>query len=294
MNQRTDNESMSLTAEQWQGLARLGDLGNQLSRFLDGPMAGVVTDTLNRMGNATAEYDVPALASHLLRTLQVLDRAGVLRLMAENAEWTVTTLESLGPTLGQWIVTLQQMPIDELRADAESLLKTLHRLRLIGDFVEHQLAGTLTSGIAQGSAFVTRNDTDKALIGLLELLGRLHRNGTLDRVGDLTDYLAGLDEGMTLDSFAERLLQQSSHPRIDQMMHLVHSAEEAMQDAEKDEAHLGGIGGLMHLLRDKQVQKGLRMLSVLPAYMNRPKPNGHATGSGNGNPEQTPHPVRPH
>ncbi|WP_322628724.1 DUF1641 domain-containing protein [Halothiobacillus sp.] len=273
MSTQLGPETGALTPEQWQGLAQLGDLGNKIGLLFDGPLAGVTTSEVNRLGDLAAHYDLPALGEHLIETLDACERAGLLRLIRENAAFIASSLETLQPLMAQWMVDLNQMPVDDLKADVASLFTTLRRMRHIGEFIETQLGGELTAGIVHGSAFLERNATDQALVALLELLGRLYRNGTLASLGDLTDYLAGLDEGTDPQSLAGNLVQNAPHRRLEQLIHLVHSAEEAMEGIEADDPHLGGIGGLVHLLRDKEVQKGLRMLSVLPAYMSRRKRN---------------------
>lgn len=259
----------TLTPAQWQGLARLGDLGNRLGDILDGPLSGVATEGLNRLGELAARRDLPKLAEQLFTTLDALERAGMLRLIQDNAEFVGNSIDTLLPILSQWMTELTRMPVDELKADLAAAFKTLRRVRLLGDFVDEHLAGALTSNVVHTSEFLQRNQTDQALIDMLVLLGRMHRNGTLSSLGDFSDYLAGLTEGTDPESLAGNMVQDAPHRRLEQLMRWVHSVESAMQEIEDDDAQLGGFSGLMHLLRDKEVQKGLHMLSILPTYLDR-------------------------
>lgn len=277
MNQQANVSDDPLTQAQWAGLARLGDLGNRLGALIDGPLAGPTTAGIDRLGKLYARYDLVELADKLIATVDALERAGLLRLLRDNAEFIGDSLDTLVPVLSKWLGDIAQRPIDDLKADVETLFKTLRRLRLMGDFVEENLAGELTAGTVRLSGFLQENETDQAIGELVVLLGRLHRNGLLTRAGDLADYLAGLTEGTDVESLTGRMVQDAPRQRLEQLSWLIRSAEQAMNDMQEDDAQLGGVSGLIHLLRDKDVQKGLRMLSVLPGYM-----NGKRTTNGSG------------
>jgi len=275
MSQQANVSDGPLTQAQWEGLARLGDLGNRIGALMDGPLAGPATESLDRLGRLHARHDLLELGENLIATVDALERAGLLRLVRDNAEFIGDSLDTLIPMLSQWMEQLGQLPVEELKADVEMLFKTLRRLRLMGDFVEENLAGDIVANTVRISGFMQDNQTDQAIAELLVLVGKLHRNGLLNRAGDMADYLAGMTEGTDAESLAGSMVEDASQLHFEQLSRLLHGAERAMDDVQNDASHLGGITGLMHLLRDKEVQKGLRMLSVLPGYMNgKPTTNG--------------------
>lgn len=269
MNQQTNVSDGPLTQAQWEGLARLGDLGNRLGTLVDGPMAGPATAGIDRLGALYAQYDLAELGENLLATVEALERAGLLRLVRDNAEFIGDSLETLLPLLSQWMDQVAKLPVDELKADAEMLFRTLRRLRLMSDFVEENLAGDITANTVRLSGFLQENETDQAIAEFAVLLGKLHRNGLLARAGDLADYLAGVTEGTNLESMTGSMVHSAPQERIDQLFSFIHGAEQAMKDAKAEDEQLGGVSGLIHLMRDKEVQKGLRILSALPTYMDR-------------------------
>lgn len=279
MNQQANVTDAPLTQAQWAGLARLGDLGNRLGALVDGPLSGPATAGVDRLGRLYARHDLLELGENLIATVDALERAGLLRLIRDNAEFVGDSLDTLLPVLSQWMNRIAQLPVEDFQADLETLFKTLRRVRLMGDFIEEHLAGSLSASAVRLSGFLQDNETDQAIAELAVLLGKLHRNGLLARAGELTDYLAGLTEGTNVEALAGSMVEEASQVRFEQFSRLIHSAERAMQDVENDADHLGGVSGLVHLLRDKEVQKGLRMLSVLPAYMQQQKRTTNGSGA---------------
>ncbi|APZ43576.1 hypothetical protein [Acidihalobacter ferrooxydans] len=265
---KSGNDS-PLTAEQWAGLARLGDFGNKLGALTDGPLAGAATAVIDRFGELDGRYDLATLAEKLVATVATLERAGLLDLVRENAQFIADSLEVLTPMLDDWLGRIKELPASEFKADAEFVLALLRKTRVIAGFVEDKLAGELTGKTAALTEFMQRNDTDQAVAEALVQLGRLYRCGLLARLGDLAEYVAGLEEGTDFESLVGNLVESLPKNAIGQAIDVMHSAEDAMEDARKDEQHLGGYAGMLHLLRDEEVQKGLRMLSVLPIYLEK-------------------------
>lgn len=267
--QQANFASDTLSAEQWAGLARLGDLGNRLGDLIDGPLRGPATAALDRIGELDGRHDLTALAEKLITTLDALNRAGLLDLLRDNAQFAADSLEVLAPMLNQWLERINRLPADEIKADAAFALTLLRKARLIAGFIEDKLAGELTGRAVGLAEFMQRNQTDEAVAEALVQLGRVYRSGMLARLGDLADYVAGQEEGGDFEAQLGSLVKALPKDAIGQSLHFLHSAEQAMADAQKDEENLGGYAGMLRLLRDKEVQKGLRMLSVLPLYFEK-------------------------
>jgi hypothetical protein len=129
MQSESLNSIGPLTEAQWQGLARLGDLGNRLGELVEGPLAGPTTAALDRLGEISMRYDLEALAAEVLDLLEVFQRAGLLQLARDNAEFVGKSLELLAPLLAQWIEQASKMPFEETKADIAVLAAGMHRLR---------------------------------------------------------------------------------------------------------------------------------------------------------------------
>lgn len=266
-----------LTNAQWAGLARLGDLGNRLGPLLDGPLAGPAGAKLEQLGEFDAEHDLTDLAAEFIQTVSALRQAGLLRLIRDNAQFIADSLEVIAPLATQWMEQLSRLPADEFKTDAAFALQLLRKTRLLGEFAQQHLAGELTGHMSETTEFIQRNRTDKALAELLVQLGRLHRSGMLTRLGDLAEYLSGLEEGTDFRKLAGSMVDAAPEGALSQLPQLLHGLEQAARNTREDENRLGGYSGLIHLLRDPQVQKGLRMLAQLTAHLEQ-QPKEDASG----------------
>lgn len=384
MKNHANSVQTPLTDEQWAGLARIGDLGARLGQVLDGPSAEVFTGGIDRVGRLASRYDVMGLAESLIATLDQLERAGLLAMVRENAQFVGASAETLLPLLSRWLQQLAALPVEEIKADVENLFSLLRKLRTVGDFMEKRLAGDITAGAVSVSEFLRANHTDEAIADLLVLLGRLQRSGLLANAGQWADsaaawfndqanissgksfvpllskwleqlaelpldeiktdvealfillrklrsvtefidthlageltagavnvaefvhanatdkavsellivlgqlhrsglladagrwaeQLAGITDGMDVAASTSQLMNKVPGQSLEQLRQLIHSAQDAVADVQRDGKDLGGITGLMRLLRDKDVQKGLRLLAVLPAEIGRRMENG--------------------
>jgi hypothetical protein len=114
--------------------------------------------------------------------------------------------------------------------------------------------------------FARREALGESLQDLLHTLGHLHRNGSLAWLRDMSDYLEDLEQQRLPGSLAGQGIG-SAASLSDRARKLLQGVHSAMDDAASDADHLGGVKGLLHLLRDPEVQRGLRALAVLPTYL---------------------------
>ena len=266
-----------LSDAQWAGLARLGDLGDRLGPLLDGPLAGPAGAKLERLGEFDAEHNLTELTAAFIQAVNALNQAGLLHLIRDNAQFIADSLEVIAPLAAQWMEQLSRLPADEFKTDAAFALRLLRKTRLLGEFAQQHLAGELTGNMNEATEFIQRNQTDKALAELLVQLGRLHRSGMLTRLGDLAEYLSGLEEGSDFRKLAGSMVDAAPEGTLGQLPQLLHGLDQVVRDTREDESRLGGYSGLIHLLRDPQVQKGLRMLAQLAAHLEQ-QPKENASG----------------
>lgn len=267
MNQATSPPATPpLTDEQWQGLARLADLMNAVS----GPFAGPLTGMVNRSMALATRYDTGALAEELLDTTEALRASGLLTLLRDNAELIAESIRQLTPLLAKLPNNLADLPLSDLGNGLSRLHAWLDKADVLGAYVSENFAGPAVGWSVEAVDFARREELSDSLVDVLKTVGHLHRNGTLSWLREISDTvelrrLARLLDGVAGDGVS------SAASISERARTLFKGVQDAMHDAEEDSGHLGGIGGLLHLLRDSEVQQGLRALAVLPTYLDGKK-----------------------
>lgn len=266
---RATADAPPLSDEQWRGLARLADLVNGVDAGLQGPLGGPVSELLVAVGRAGAEHDLAALFGELLELLQAAHESGGLRKLRDNLALINETMQLLAPMAGELVQRLKAMPLEELSDELAGLQALYRKIDAARRFVDEHLADELTTQLVKAGEFWQQHELDGALGDLLKTIGRLHQTGALAQLRRLADYLG--DNSRDLDGLAllGDGIRNLDRLQVGRMGHLVEGFERALDDAEREEPRLGGTTGLLHLLRDKQVQKGLRALFILPVYLER-------------------------
>jgi hypothetical protein len=252
----------ALSPEQWQGLARLADLVNAAS----GPFAEPMTGALNRTLGLANRYDIGDLAEAVLDTAEALHASGLLALLRDNADLLAESIRSLAPLLGALSEKLNGLPLAELKSDLNRLHALMDKADLLGAYATEHFAGPAARWSVDAADFARREALGESLQDLLQTLGHLHRNGSLAWLRDISDYLEVREQRRLLGGLAgQGVSDAASLP--DRARKLLQGVQSAMDDAAADADQLGGVKGLLHLLRDPEVQRGLRALAVLPTYL---------------------------
>jgi hypothetical protein len=252
----------ALSPEQWQGLARLADLVNAVS----GPFAGPMTGALDRTLGMANRHDIGDLAEAVLDTAEALRASGLLALLRDNADLLAQSIRLLVPLLARLPETLNGLPLEELKQDVERLHRLMDKTDLLGEYVAEYFAGPAVRMSVDAADFARREALGESLRDLLQTLGHLHRNGSLAWLRDISDYLEDREQQRLLGSLAGQGIDGAAS--LTARTHkLLRGVQSAMDDAAADADQLGGVKGLLHLLRDADVQRGLRALAVLPAYL---------------------------
>jgi len=270
-----ENPAPELTAEQWQGLARLGDMIHGLETGLQGPAGEGAAGGARELAALVTEGDLPRRLRGLMETLGAMQDSGLLDKLRDNAAYLNATLEQVQPLLGDLVEGSRELPWEELREDVAEIRALLDRVRALRRFLEEDLAGPLSGRIAGSAAFWEEEQLDDALPELLRTIGHLHRSGMLARLREVADNLSGAAREVDADSLLADLTKRLGDLPLEQLARLGEGLEAARSASDEDAARLGGVHGLIHLLRDREVQKGLRTLSTLPAYL-----NGHDLAAG--------------
>jgi len=256
-----------LSAEQWQGLARLADLAGGIDAALRGPLGGPATELAQAAGELYAENDLPQLARELVETLSAWREAGLLQLLRDNAQTIVETVSLLAPLAGELTTQLRSLPLEQLREELGEWQALYAKLKAARGFFDGEVADALTGQLVEAGRFWQENDLEASLADLLKTVSRLHDSGMLARLRELADYLDASVQDVEHKPLLADLVKAADKTQLQRMGQIMEGLDQAMEDAGREEDHLGGTGGLWHLLRDKQVQKGLRTLFILPVYL---------------------------
>lgn len=135
----------------------------------------------------------------------------------------------------------------------------------LGSFAVKHLGGEMTEAVLTLTELVQDPKLLPALRELLATLVTLHEVGALRQLRD-NAILA-----------AEGLRDTDLNNTMAQMLKLPDRISAVMDQAQGvDAKHLGGFGGLMHMLRDKDVQHGIQTLARMAGALNTPATkNGH-------------------
>lgn len=265
-----------LRPEQWAALGRLADLVNGLEQGTT-PLAGALTGLLCQGSEVTSRYALPELLVALLDALKSLQDSGLLQKTTRYADYLARSADTLAATGAGLIEEMKGLPLADLRADMVELHRLLDGFRQLRDFAGEHLAGPATGLLAETSRFWQEKRMDEALADLLLTVSHLHRQGAFAKIRQAADYLPALD-GIDVDQAMEGLLRlggaSQALAKLPELLNWAGALEEATQRASAlstsgRQAPDGGIHGLYQLLRDKDVQEGLRTLTVLPVVLER-------------------------
>lgn len=278
MNKKTDHSAardgqngpqgrQDLSPEQWQGLARLADMAGAIDTALRGPLGAPMTELAQAAGDIYAEYDLPGLTHDVIATLSALREAGLLQKLRDNAQAIAGAIDLLAPLSGKLIAQLRELPLEGLREELGEWQSLYAKLKAARAFFDGDVAHALTGKLAAAGQFWQENNMEAALADLLTTLSHLHDSGMLERLRRFADYLDASAGDIDRPAMLADLVKVMNKTQLHRMGKFMEGLDQAMDDAGRDEARLGGTGGLLHLLRDKQVQKGLRTLFILPVYL---------------------------
>ncbi|MEY2342442.1 DUF1641 domain-containing protein [Acidithiobacillus sp. IBUN Pt1247-S3] len=269
------NVMPSLSPEQWAGLARLGDMVSSTESFLGSPASSAVIGLALRFGDWNERYQLDASVEELLATLNALRDAGILKWVRDNADFVrdnVQLLQGFGPQL---LKVMQEIPWAILPQTLKLFSDVLPRVEALWGFLQTGAGNDLVAQLKKLGDLWEETRADESVVAALRLLRQLQDDGNLQRVADLSRQIGLLAETIPVESLMGQLLQeQESGPLLSAFATLMHSSKamsKALADAAEHEARgkAGGISGLYHMLKDPDVQRGMRVVAVLPVYLQK-------------------------
>jgi uncharacterized protein YjgD (DUF1641 family) len=166
--------------------------------------------------------------------------------------------------LGEALADPEAPSVEELRQAWRTTVGATRAAETLSRFVREHLAAELTGVLAEATEVVDRHEPFAALGELLSTLDHLRRNGSLARVRDLSDTLAGLSEGLEADTLIAASIAGSRRSSLSQMSALSEAIDAAVETGTQGGDDQGGVLGLLKTLRDPGVQRALRMLARVP------------------------------
>lgn len=287
-----------LTPDALRGLSRLGAIVNQFEATMGSGMGEAAVAGARRAGDLYEHYDVLALLDEGLATLKVARESGLLALIRDNADFFVQSIALLKPMLASLFEPGRDTTWMKWKQHVATIDRLLTQIRQVSEFYDQHLAGEMAAKVAGLTELVQETDADHTLADALHALARLRRNGTLQRVVDLSDHAAGLAESVDAEALIGSLVQKTDQAvltddlralarNLAPALHIVSVAVQVVEQARKqpDTRKAGGLGGLIALFKDPQVQRSIRLVADIGAAL---RTTGEAKPAARSNPPATP------
>ncbi len=265
----------ALTSEQWAGLARLGDLANGAEQFMGSPAGVLPMEVALRAGDWNERFDLTGGLEELLETIQALRQAGALRLIRENASFVTESLTLLAPLMPKIIAALENIPFAKSMASIQMGGDFLSRINMFMDFLKGPAGNDLVSKIKELGDLWEETDANTTIVAALRVLKQLQEDGNLQRIADFSSQINHFTETIDLKSLPGQLIQKSTESSIPAtvtaLLQSGRSLTRALTEATEHESNVttGGLSGLYHMLKDPDVQRGMRIIAVLPVYLEK-------------------------
>lgn len=273
----TQPNGSGLTPDELRGLARLGAMVNQFEAAMGSGMGEAAAAGVRRAGDLYEHYDLPKLLDDVLATLKVARESGLLALVRDNADFIVQSITLLKPLFARMFEPGNEVAWAHWKQHVATADRVLTQIRQVSEFYDQHLTGEMTEKIVALTALVQETDADDTLADALRALAHLRRNGTLQRMVDLSDHAAGLAETVDTGALIGSLVQKTDQAALTDLLARAHNivpalqilsvAVKAVEDARRqpDTRKAGGLGGLIALFKDPQVQRSIRLVADIGA-----------------------------
>ncbi|WP_215883110.1 DUF1641 domain-containing protein [Acidithiobacillus sulfurivorans] len=264
-----------LTPEQWAGLARLGDLAHGSESFMGSPAGNLPMDLALKAGTWNESYDLEGSIEELLDTLKVLRESGLLSLIRENAAFVTESIALMKPFIPGLLSKLHEMPLAEWLSALQMFGEIIPKINAFMDFLQGPAGSAVVAKIKELGDIWQETSADTTIVEALRLLKQMQDDGNLQRVADLSRQIGLFAETIDLESLLGQFVQKSEgNPLVNSAASLMQSGKlmaAALADAAEHEAtgKAGGLSGLYHMLKDPDVQRGMRVVAVLPVYLEK-------------------------
>ena len=188
-------------------------------------------------------------------------------LSAEQWRGLAKLAESTTEALGEAFSGDDAPTAEEIRQYVQLLRRLMEIMAAVRAFVGTDLAGELTGASIKAMAFSRENDLPAAVGDALLTVSHLHRNGTFARVREISDQVAGLTSGVETDALVAAIVERVSASPLSRTGAMTRTVEDVVEGVEDEQPDLGGLRGLLHMLQDEEVQRGLVTLASVPGKL---------------------------
>lgn len=122
-------------------------------------------------------------------------------------------------------------------------------------------AGAVATGYLAQSATLMPDGALPAVREALELLTSLHEQGIIAQLGTVISLGAQTLTRDNLNQFFTSALDMAQETSFAEVLRA--SFQDAARESVRESEHLGGFTGLLRVMKDKEVQTGLRMMGVM-------------------------------
>ncbi|OLZ09219.1 DUF1641 domain-containing protein [Sulfobacillus thermosulfidooxidans] len=164
------------------------------------------------------------------------------------------------------------MPNTELQRPESVLTEAQWQgLAQLGDLVtvltkllEGPMGSVITGYAAEASSFLPA-EALPTLKELLELLAEMRAQGVFNQLATVVGLASETLTRENLNAFFQTVLDMAGEASFAEVLR--NAFQEAAKESAQDMQHLGGLAGLMRVMKDKDVQAGLRMMGIMAGKM---------------------------
>lgn len=157
-------------------------------------------------------------------------------------------------------VTFDETASTPLTADQWQGLARLGELVAVIDRALDGPMGAVSVDYLASLMTLAPSNTLAALREVLEMLAAWHENGVLTQIRSVVDMMASVLTAENINTVAMATLHKARKSNVPATLRTL--SRELSDVTQADTAGLGGLGGLVRLMMDKDVQAGLRMMGM--------------------------------
>lgn len=215
-NENETPKPIELTPEQWQGLARLGELIQAVDQGLKTGLGSALTENVLTLSQ-TLPSDLPQSLKAAAETLTTLHRSGLLQQLEILLQLASQVPEFWQEVVPEKLLNVAEdvsqvdfkgvLSLGEEASKTRALSAMIALLRYVTQEAPQDFLGQVTEFVNQTAPILNNPDLLKVLPVYIDLLVQLQKSGLLDRVMDVVTYYQGLAPLLNLGPVIQSVLE---------------------------------------------------------------------------------------
>lgn len=215
-NENETPKPIELTPEQWQGLARLGELIQAVDQGLKTGLGSALTENVLTLSQ-TLPSDLPQSLKAAAETLTTLHRSGLLQQLEMLLQLASQVPEFWQEVVPEKLLNVAEdvsqvdfkgvLSLGEEASKTRALSAMIALLRYVTQEAPQDFLGQVTEFVNQTAPILNNPDLLKVLPVYIDLLVQLQKSGLLDRVMDVVTYYQGLAPLLNLGPVIQSVLE---------------------------------------------------------------------------------------